>query len=127
MENDPEAAIHSNMQPLKSEPRKVKEIPDFDYKYDNNDKNVEYSDQGSRGDLNAKHSVHNYIQSHKDQIKAVNANIKDNLLISNNLEDEVPAKDLSKSSDSVRIKEKPTRSRKNSLNGVDIQIDDSGM
>ena len=114
-----------NPQPLKSEPRKVKDIPDFDYKYDN-DKNVEYSDQGSRGDLNVKHSVHNYIQSHQDQIKAVNANIKDNLLISNNLEDEVPSEDLSKSIDSVRLKEKPTRSQKNSLNGVNIQIDDSG-
>merc|ERR1719232_1602165 len=113
-----------NPQPLKSEPRKVKDIPDFDYKYDN-DKNVEYSDQGSRGDLNVKHSVHNYIQSHQDQIKAVNANIKDNLLISNNLEDEVPSEDLSKSIDSVRLKEKPTRSHRNSLNGVNIQIDDS--
>merc|ERR1719232_156059 len=120
--SDVEDAI--NAQPLKSEPRKVKDIPDFDYKYDN-DKNVEYSDQGSRGDLNVKHSVHNYIQSHQDQIKAVNANIKDNLLISNNLEDEVPSEDLSKSINSVRLKEKPTRSHRNSLNGVNIQIDDS--
>merc|ERR1719282_88948 len=40
--SDVEDAI--NPQPLKSEPRKVKDIPDFDYKYDN-DKNVEYSDQ----------------------------------------------------------------------------------
>lgn len=106
-------------------PRKVKEIDDFDYKYDAVDKNneVEYSDNGA-GERNVKQSVHNYIQSHKEKIKSVNADIKDSLLISNNLEDVAPRHDLQR--DSVRIKQKPTRSHKNHLNGVVIQVDDSG-
>lgn len=107
------------------QPRKVKEIDDFDYKYDAVDKNneVEYSDNGA-GERNVKQSVHNYIQSHKEKIKSANADIKDSLLLSNNLEDEAPRRDLKR--DSVRIKQKPTRSHKNHLNGVVIQVDDSG-
>ena len=107
------------------QPRKVKVIDDFDYKYDAVDKNneVEYSDNGA-GERNVKQSVHNYIQSHKEKIKSVNADIKDSLLISNNLEDEAPRRDLQR--ESVRIKQKPTRSHKNHLNGVVIQVDDSG-
>ena len=103
----------------------MKEIDDFDYKYDAVDKNneVEYSDNGA-GERNVKQSVHNYIQSHKEKIKSVNADIKDSLLISNNLEDETPRRDLQR--DSVRTKQKPTRSHKNHLNGVVIQVDDSG-
>ena len=106
-------------------PRRVKEIDDFDYKYDAVDKNneVEYSDNGA-GERNVKQSVHNYIQSHKEKIKSVNADIKDSLLISNNLEEISPRHDLQR--DSVRIKQKPTRSHKNHLNGVVIQVDDSG-
>ena len=97
----------------------------MDYKYDAVDKNnkVKYSDNGV-GERNVKQSVHNYIQSHKEKIKSVNADIKDSLLISNNLEDVAPRHDLQK--DSVRIKQKPTRSHKNHLNGVVIQVDDSG-
>ena len=75
-------------------------------------------------DRNVKESVHNYIQSHKEKIKSVNADIKDSLLISNNLEDELPRHDLQR--DSVRTKQKPTRSHKNHLNGVVIQVDNSG-
>ena len=108
--------------------KKVKEIPDFDYKYDAAaaDKNVEYSDNGAAAHIN-------YIQSQK--IREENDNIKDSLLLSNNLEDEVPKFDLQR--DSSRIKDSKKSSSKkqfqvvdrrsqNSLNGVDIHMDDSG-
>ena len=120
-----ENSENSHFERSQEKPRKVKEIEDFDYKYDAVDKNneVEYSDNGA-GERNVKQSVHNYIQSHKEKIKSVNADIKDSLLISNNLEDELPRHDLQR--DSVRTKQKPTRSHKNHLNGVVIQVDNSG-
>ena len=114
---------NDNFNSNQEKPRKVKEIVDFDYKYDAVDKNIEYSDNGAE-ERNVKQSVHNYIQSHKEKIKLDNADIKDSLLISNNLEDEVPRHNLQR--DAVRIKQKPTRSHKNHLNGVVIQVDDSG-
>ena len=116
-----------------AEPRRVKEIPDFDYKYDKDadtrhsePEALEYSDQGAGPEHNVKQAVHNYIQSHKEKIKAVNADIKDALLISSNLEDELPKQDLQR--DSVRLKQKPSPSRpqRNRLNGVDIHLDTSG-
>ena len=56
----------------------------------------------------------------------MNADIKDALLISSNLEDELPKQDLQR--DSVRLKQKPSPSRpqRNRLNGVDIHLDTSG-
>ena len=119
-------------EPLKAK-AKTREYPDFDYKYDKDadtrnsePEAVEYSDQGAGAEHNVKQAVHNYIQSHKEKIKAVNADIKDALLISSNLEDELPKQDLQR--DSVRLKQKPSPSRpqRNRLNGVDIHLDTSG-
>ena len=111
---------------FKSEPKKVKEIDDFDYKYETADKNTEYSDNGSNAAAahNIKQSVQNYIQSHKDKIKSVNNNdIKEALILSNDPE-ELPSQDFQR--DPVRPKNKPTRANRNSLNGVQININDNG-
>ena len=115
-----------NSQAYKSEPKKVKEIDDFDYKYETADKNTEYSDNGSNAAAahNIKESVQNYIQSHKDKIKSVDNNeIKEALILSNDLE-ELPSQDFQR--ESVKTKQKPIRANRNSLNGVHININDNG-
>ena len=66
--------------------KKVKDIPDFDYKYEA-DKNLEYSDNGADGgDRKIKETVNNYIQSHQNKLKSDKDSIKESLLISSNLE-----------------------------------------
>ena len=108
------------------EERKVKEIPDFDYKYDNEEKKHNQISEvdDNNIDRNVKESVHNYIKSHRDKIKAVNDDLKDALLLSNNLEAELPDRDFKKE---IFRPAKPTRRRQNSLNGIDIANEDSGM
>ena len=103
--------------------KKVKEIPDFDYKYDDDRKVSDVvEDRGEK--RNVKESVHNYILSQREKIKSVNDDIKEALLLSNHLEEEQPKEDLQRSSG--RLKVKPTRQNKNSLNGVEIDVSDTG-
>ena len=103
--------------------KKVKEIPDFDYKYDDDRKGSDVvEDRGE--ERNVKESVHNYILSQREKIKSVNDDIKEALLLSNHLEEEQPKEDLQRSSG--RLKVKPTRRNKNSLNGVEIDVSDTG-
>ena len=103
--------------------KKVKEIPDFDYKYDDDRKVSDVvEDRGEK--RNVKESVHNYILSQREKIKSVNDDIKEALLLSNHLEEEQPKEDLQRSSG--RLKVKPTRRNKNSLNGVEIDVSDTG-
>ena len=106
------------------EEKRVKEIPDFDYKYDDDKKHNQISDiEDNKIDRNVKESVHNYMQNHKEKIKTVNDNIKDNLLLSNNLQDEVPVRDFK---NEIVRPPKPTRRKQNSLNGVDIPNEETG-
>ena len=103
--------------------KKVKEIPDFDYKYDDDRKASDVvEDRGEK--RNVKESVHNYILSQREKIKSVNDDIKEALLLSNHMEEEQPQEDLQRSSG--RLKVKPTRRNKNSLNGVEIDVSDTG-
>ena len=103
--------------------KKVKEIPDFDYKYDDDRKvPAAVEDEGEK--RNVKESVHNYILSQREKIKSVNDDIKEALLLSNHLEEEQPKEDLQRSSGRLRVK--PTRRNKNSLNGVEIDVSDTG-
>ena len=105
--------------------KKVKEIPDFDYKYDDDKKVNDVLEGGGDGDTrNVKESVHNYILSQREKIKSVNDDIKQALLLSNDVEEEAPKVDLQRSSG--RLKAKPTRRNKNSINGVDIDVSDTG-
>ena len=97
----------------------MKEIPDFDYKYDDDRKGSDVVEE-----RNVKESVHNYILSQREKIKSVNDDIKEALLLSNHLEEEQPQEDLQRSSG--RLKVKPTRRNKNSLNGVEIDVSDTG-
>ena len=99
--------------------KKVKEIPDFDYKYDDDRKGSDVVEE-----RNVKESVHNYILSQREKIKSVNDDIKEALLLSNHLEEEQPQEDLQRSSGRLRVK--PTRRNKNSLNGVEIDVSDTG-
>ena len=103
----------------------VKEIPDFDYKYDDDRKVKGGPEEDGDGERrNVKESVHNYILSQREKIKSVNADIKEALLLSNHLEEELPKKDLQRSSS--RLKAQPTRRNRNSLNGVEIDVSDAG-
>ena len=115
--------------------KKVKDIPDFDYKYEA-DKNLEYSDNGAEGgDKKIKETVNNYIQSHQNKLKSDKDSIKESLLISSNLEEELPSFDLqpdssrnSQNSQHQRVSHNKVvdRRKHNSLNGVQIQLDESG-
>ena len=103
----------------------VKEIPDFDYKYDDDKKVNDAMEEGGAGDKrNVKESVHNYILSQREKIKSVNDDIKEALLLSNHLQEELPKEDLQRSSG--RLKVQPTRPNRNSLNGVEIDLNDAG-
>ena len=103
----------------------MKEIPDFDYKYDDDKKVNDVLEGGGDEDTrNVKESVHNYILSQREKIKSVNDDIKQALLLSNHVEEEAPKEDLQRSSG--RLKAKPTRRNKNRLNGVDIDVSDTG-
>ena len=104
--------------------KKVKEIPDFDYKYDDDRKVSDVVEDKGGEKRNVKESVHNYILSQREKIKSVNDDIKEALLLSNHLEEEQPKEDLQRSSG--RLKVKPTRRNKNSLNGVEIDVSDTG-
>jgi len=98
--------------------RKVKEIPDFDYKYDDDKKHNQISEiEDNKIDRNVKESVHNYIQSHKEKRKSMNENLKDALLLSNSLDPELPIRDFK---NEIIQPAKPTRRKQNSLNGVKI-------
>ena len=103
--------------------KKVKEIPDFDYKYDDDRKGSDAVEDGGEK-RNVKESVHNYILSQREKIKSVNDDIKEALLLSNHLQEELPKEDLQRSSG--RLKVQPTRPNRNSLNGVEIDLNDAG-
>jgi len=98
--------------------KKVKEIPDFDYKYADDKKQSEISDiEDNKIERNAKETIHNYIQSHKEKFKSDNDDIKDALLLSNTLGDENPFLNIQKEK---LIPAKPRRRKQNNLNGVNI-------
>ena len=118
-----ESSVPSRQLAVKKEKR-VKEIPDFDYKYDDDKKHVDISDiEDNKIDRNVKESVHNYIQTHKEKIKSVNEDLKDALLLSNDLDAELPVHDLK---NEIVRPAKPTRRKQNSLNGVDIANEETG-
>merc|ERR1712240_686479 len=105
------------------EEKKVKEIPDFDYKYDDDKKHNQISAlEDNKIDRNVKESVHNYIQNHKEKIKSVNENLRDALLLSNSLDPELPIRDFK---NEIIQPAKPTRRKHNSLNGVNIANEDT--
>jgi len=97
-----------------SESEKKHEFLDFEDKYDR--KAVDPNDEDVR---NVKESVHNFMDKHKrDQVR--NDDIKDNLLLSNFLE-ELPDQDIAGNEVARQhARAKPTRRKQNSLNGVDI-------
>ena len=121
-----DSSIPSRQLAVKKE-RKVKEIPDFDYKYDDEKHNQISDIEDNKIDRNVKESVHNYIQDHKEKhkekIKSVNEDLKDALLLSNNLDAELPIRDFK---NEVLRPAKPTRKKQNSLNGVKIENEDTG-
>ena len=118
-----ESSVPSRQLAVKAEKR-VKEIPDFDYKYDDVKKDHQISDiEDNKIDRNVKESVHNYIQTHKEKIKSVNDNLKDALLLSNDLDAELPVHDFK---NEIVRPAKPTRRKQNSLNGIDIANEETG-
>ena len=121
-----ESSVPSRQLAVKEEKRKVKEIPDFDYKYDDDKKQNQISEiEDNKIDRNVKESVHNYIQNHKENIKSVNENLRDALLLSNGLglDPELPIRDFQ---NEVNTPAKPMRRKENSLNGVNIANEDTG-
>jgi len=99
------------------EGKKVKEIPDFDYKYDDDKKHNDISEvEDNKIDRNVKETVHNYIQSHNEKFKSDNDDIKDALLLSNKAGNHLPINDMKNGKSPA----KATSKKQNKISGASI-------